>query len=109
MNDTASIYKQTGQTDKWGQPTTEPSYTGNCMISYNTDLSTIFEVNGVMTTMSASIIFRGFVDTENGDYVEFTIATGVTKRYQIIDVFFYRDYAGKILHTRVVVGNGNRS
>lgn len=110
MNDKASIYKQSDTKDTWGQPTTIPTYTDlKCNISYNTDLTQIYAINGVMTTMSATVIFHGLINVENGDYVEFETALGVKKKYQVGDVFFFRDYAGKIINTRAIIGNGNRS
>lgn len=110
MYDKASIYKQTGDVDNWGQPVTPLIYTNlKCFISYNTDLTQIYSINGVMTTMSATVIFHGLINVENGDYVEFETALGISKKYQVGDVFFFRDYAGKIIATRVVVGNGSRS
>lgn len=109
LNKTASVYSQTGAVDSWGKPTLSKTYTGKCLINYNTDLTKISGEDGVSTTMSASIVFNGLVSVKNGDYVEFTTALGVTNRYQVMDVYFFEDYAGKILATRVVVGNGKRS
>ena len=108
MNKTASIYKQTGGVDKWGQPTVTLSYTGKCQLNYNTDLVKISGEDGVMTTISATLVFNGKVDVENGDYAEFTTAMGATVRNRILDVFCFEDYAGKILATRVVMGSGKR-
>lgn len=109
MIHTASLYRQTGATDKWGQPTLSKTYTGKCQITYNTDLTKISGEDGVTTSMSASVVFKGKVAVANGDYVEFTTAMSVKGRYQILDVFFFEDYAGKIVATRVVVGSGKRS
>ncbi|GAB6153733.1 hypothetical protein JCM17380_24830 [Desulfosporosinus burensis] len=109
INRTASIYRQTGEVDDWGQPVLTMTYTGKCQINYNTDLTTISGLDGVTTAMSATILFRGKVLIADGDFVEFTTAMGVTDRYQVGDVFFLEDWAGKIIGTRVVVGNGKRS
>jgi len=108
MNKTATVYKQTGQVDEWGQPVLTLFYTGKCQINYNTDLSKISGGDGVATSMSATVVFHGFIVIADGDYVEFTTVTGVKNRYQVTDVFFFEDYSGKILGTRVVVGNGKR-
>lgn len=109
MNRSASIYRQTGEVDAWGQPMLTKTYTGKCQINYNTDLTTISGLDGVTTAMSATILFRGKVLIADGDYVEFTTGMGVKGRYQVGDVFFAEDWAGKIVATRVVVGNGKRS
>lgn len=108
MKKTASIYRQNG-VDDWGQPSLLKTYTGKCQINYNTDLTKISGLDGVITSMSATILFRGQVIIADGDYVEFLTAMGVTDRYQVGDVFFVEDWAGKIVATRVVVGNGKRS
>ena len=109
MKYTASIYKPKGAVDKWGQPTLSKTYTGKCQIDYNTDLTKISGEDGLTTSMSATVVFHGKVIVTNGDYVEFTTDMGITGKYRIVDVFFFKDWAGKILATRVVVGNGKRS
>jgi hypothetical protein len=110
MNDTASIYSQTGELDSWGQPTLTKTITNKkCQINYNTDLTKISGNDGMTTTMSATILFNGQVLICNGDYAEFTTDMGVTKQYKIVEVLFVKDYGGKILGTRVVMGNGKRT
>lgn len=109
LSHSATIYKQSGAVDKWGKPTLVRYKTLRCKIEYNTDLSKISGEDGVGTTMSATLIFNGLVSVTNGDYVEFSTALGMKNKYQIKDVFFFEDYAGKILATRVVVGSGKRS
>jgi hypothetical protein len=112
MYDKASIYSQASTKDSWGQPSQSatPTYANlKCFINYNTDLTQIYAINGVMTTMSATVIFHGLVDVRNGDWIGFETALGVIKKYQVVDVFFFRDYAGKIIATRAVIGNGSRS
>lgn len=109
MNNKATIYHQSGEVDNWGHPKLTVSPSKKCLISYNTDLVKISGEDGVTTSMSATIIFNGLVSILNGDFVEFKTAVGVTKKYPVKDVYFFEDYAGKILATRVVVGNGKRS
>lgn len=109
LNNSATIYRQSGSVDKWGQPTLVRYKTARCKIEYNTDLTKISGEDGVGTTMSATVVFNGLMAVTNGDYVEFTTAMGMKNKYQIKDVFFFEDYAGKILATRVVVGSGKRS
>ncbi len=109
MNMTASVYSYSDTKDSWGQPTLDKTYTGRCYISYNTDLTAILEINGVTTTMSASVVFHGLVNVKNGDFVEFASALGVLDRYQVGDVFFFRDYGNKVIATRVIIGKGSRS
>ncbi|MCW6094551.1 hypothetical protein LAV60_15375 [Clostridium sporogenes] len=109
MNRTASVYRQVGAVDSWGRPTTNQTFTGKCQINYNTDLTKISGEDGVTTSMSATVVFHGLVEVAVGDYVEFSDILGVTNKYQIKDVFFFEDYVGKIIATRVVVGNGKRS
>lgn len=109
MNYIASIYRQTGEVDKWGRPSLSRTYTGKCQINYNTDLTKISGEDGDTTSMSASIVFSGKVEVTNGDYVEFTTDMGATGKYRIMDVFFFKDWGRKIIATRVVTGNGSRS
>lgn len=109
MNKTAVVYSQTGAVDAWGKPTLAKGSAVKCQISYNTDLTKISGEDGVTTSMSATIVFHGRVMVHNGDYVEFTSVVGVKDKYRVVDVFFFEDYVGKILATRVVVGNGKRS
>lgn len=109
MNKTATLYRQTGKVDRWGKPILTLYKTAKCKIEYNTDLAKISGEDGVTTSMSASLVFNGRMEVKNGDYVEFSTALGVKGRYQIVDVYFFEDYAGKILATRVVTGNGKRS
>lgn len=106
MNKTASIYKQSGEVDKWGQPILSLSYTGKCQISYSTDLLKISGEDGVMETASAILVFNGLVQVESGDLAEFTSALGTVFKNRIIAVSGFEDYAGKIIATRVVIGSG---
>lgn len=108
MNRTATVYKQ-GTLDSWGKPSLTLHRTAKCQINYNTDLTNVSGEDGVTTSMSATIVFNGLMDVRNGDYVEFTSALGVKDKYRVMDVYFFEDYAGKILATRVVCGNGKRS
>lgn len=109
MNDRATIYKLTGAVDAWGQPSIKKFYSGKCRIDYNTDLSKISGEDGFTTSMSATVVFHGKVSASNGDFLEFSTDVGTMNKYQIIDVFFFKDWVGKIIATRVVVGNGKRS
>ena len=106
MNKTASIYKQSGEVDKWGQPIVALSYTGKCQISYSTDLLKISGDDGVMEIASAIIVFKGLVQVESGDLAEFTSALGTVFKKRIIAVSAFEDYGGKIVATRVVIGSG---
>lgn len=108
MNQKATIHKQ-GAVDSWGRPTLTDPFTVKCAINYNTDLTKVSGEDGVATSMSATLIFNGLINVADGDYVEFTTALGVKNKYRITDVFFFEDYAGKIIATRVVIGNGKRS
>lgn len=108
MNRTASVYRQVGATDIWGQPELTQTFTGKCQINYNTDLTKVSGEDGVTTSMSATIVFHGLVEIAVGDYVEFSNVLGIINKYQIKDVYFFEDYVGKIIATRVVVGNGKR-
>lgn len=110
LNGTATIYKQSGTVDTWGQPSFDSeTYTAKCQINYNADLNKISGEDGVTTSMSATLVFHGLVDVRVGDNVEFSNALGVSGRYRIGDVYFFEDYAGKIVATRVVVSSGKRS
>lgn len=108
MKRTATVYRQDG-VDSWGQPAFKKTHTGKCQINYNTDLTKISGDDGVTTSMSATIVFHGKVLIADGDFVEFTTGMGVIGKHQVKDVFFFEDWAGKIISTRVVVGNGKRS
>jgi hypothetical protein len=108
MNNKASIFKQSSL-DNWGKPSLVADKTVKCAITYNTDLAQISGEDGVSTTMSASIVMKGLVDIRNGDYISFTTALGVGDKYRVVDVYFFEDWAGKIIATRVVVGSGKRS
>jgi hypothetical protein len=109
MNNKANIYSASGK-DSWGKPTLTLVKSGvKCQINYNTDLTTISGEDGFATSMSATLVFGGFVQIANGDYVEFTTAGGITNKYRVSDLFYFEDYGGKIVATRVVVGNGKRS
>jgi hypothetical protein len=109
MNSTASIYRQTGAVDEWGQPSLTKTFTGKCQVNYNTDLAKISGLDGVDTVMSASVVFHGLALIQNGDFVEFTTVMGLTNKYPVVDVFFFEDWGRKIVATRVVLGNGKRS
>lgn len=109
MNDIATVLSQTGNVDRWGKPVLTESYTGKCQINYNTNLEKISGLDGFTSTMSATVLFKGFVMAKDGDYIQFTADNGVTNKYQVIDVFYFKDYVGNIMATRVVVGNGKRA
>ena len=106
MNKTASIYTQSGEVDKWGQPIVSLSYTGKCQISYSTDLLKVSGEDGVMEIASAILVFNGIVDAESGDLAEFKSVIGTVFKKRIIAVSYFEDYAGKIIATRVVIGSG---
>lgn len=109
MNKKATVYKSNqSNLDKWGKPTTAPSYTGKCQVLYNTDINRISGMDGYETTISTTIVFHGLVDVEVGDYVEFTLQNGKMAKLLAKDVFYFEDWVGKIVATRVVIGNGKR-
>lgn len=109
-NRTARIYHQNNNNlNEWGLATEELTYEGNCYITYNTDISSTVGVTGMETITSATIIFRGFVDVEVGDYIEYEVAKGKFKKSMLIDVYYSEDMAGEIISTRVVVANGKRN
>lgn len=109
MNNKSIAYTQTEELDSWGQPLFIELFRGKCQISYNMDLTTISGADGSTTSLSATVLYKGFLNIHAGDLVEFSTANGITNKYQVIDVFFFEDYVGKIMNTRVVVGNGKRS
>ena len=110
MNKKATVYKSDqSNLDKWGKPTTSPSFTGKCQILYNTDINRISGMDGYETTISATIVFHGLVDVVVGDFIEFKTEGGKVVKLLAKDVFYFEDWIGKIISTRVVVANGKRS
>lgn len=109
LTNKANIYSASGK-DSWGKPSlTLVKSNVKCQINYNTDLAKISGEDGLTTAMSATVVFGGFVQIANGDFVEFTTAGGITNKYRVSDLFYFEDYGGKIVATRVVIGKGQRS
>lgn len=110
MNKKATVYKaDQSQLDKWGKPTVSQGITRKCQILYNTDINRVSGMDGYETTISATIVFHGYIDVVVGDYVEFKIENGKVVKVIAKDVYYFEDWAGKIVSTRVVVANGKRS
>ena len=109
MNKFATVYRQSKQLDKWGQPVWKKCYTGKCFVTYDSDLRDMSGLDGYQTTLNASVYFHGFVEVTNGDKIEFTTAGGIKKNQLILDVSYFEDYTGKVVSTRVVCGAGKRN
>ena len=110
FNKKAKIYHSDHTTlDSWGQPTQKLTYEGKCHILYNTDLTPISGLDGYETMVSATVTFRGYVEVEVGEYVEFQITGNKYKKVIVGDVYYAEDCSGAIMSTRVVVANGKRS
>ena len=50
MNKFATVYRQSKQLDKWGQPVWKKCYTGKCFVTYDSDLRDISGLDGYQTT-----------------------------------------------------------
>lgn len=108
MHRKATILRQTDVLDDWGQPTRLKIGTYKCQIDFTTGFNRIQANDGFQKTINGTILFHGKVDIQVGDITEFGKVNSAINPYLVHEVYYSEDYSGKIIATRVVVGNGKR-
>lgn len=109
MNDVASVFRlDRDNLDAWGHAKSKLIHTGKCRILYNTDLIQISQYDGQDVRPSVTVLFKGLVKCKPSDRFEFIDELGEVQNLQIEDVFFMKNWEGKVHTTRLVFANGKR-